>query len=276
MLVELHTHTKYSHGTKIFVEGLNTPEEMVAHAKKIGLGAIAITDHDEIKGIAQAKKLAKKYGIIVIPGEEINSCIGHILAIGIEEFIKPGMTVDETIDAIHSQGGIAIGVHPFDIKNAGIGELAKKTDAIEIFNALNMERVTNRRAKKFAELHKMPQVAGSDAHWTEMVGYGVNEIDADDADSIIRAVRKGDAKVRGRYMPASIIMRWAVTRLKLSYPYTLNYINSNYSWPKRIISRNMLGLVKRSPGKIDYFLNSMGYIGMGSAVIYGFMKNLTR
>ena len=69
---------------------------------------------------------------------------GHLLAIGVTELIEPGMSVDETIDAVHDQGGVAIGDHPFDIKNAGMGDLSRKTDAIEVFNAINMERITKK------------------------------------------------------------------------------------------------------------------------------------
>ncbi|MCX6816230.1 MAG: PHP domain-containing protein, partial [Candidatus Aenigmarchaeota archaeon] len=191
MLVELHTHTKYSRGTKIPVEALNTPEEMVKHAKNIGLGAIAITDHDKIEGAWEAKKYARKYGVIVIPGEEVSTANGHLLGLGIEEWIKPGMAVEETIDIIHDQGGIAIGDHPFDIKNEGIGSLASLTDAVEVFNALNTEKISNMRARRFAKIHKMPAVAGSDAHWTEMVGHGINEIDASGVDGILKAIKKG-------------------------------------------------------------------------------------
>ncbi len=276
MLVELHTHTKYSLGTQVPVEGLNTSQEMVKHAKKIGLGAIAITDHDTVKGTIEAKKYAKKYDVVVIPGVEVSTSGGHILAIGVEELINPGMSVEETVEEIHDQGGVAVAPHPFDIKNAGVGELSEKTDAIEAFNAINVDRIANRRAKIFAQNHKKPQLAGSDAHWTEMLGHGINKIDADNVDGILKAIKKGDLEMRGRYMPAHIIMRWSITRLKLSYPYTLDYINKNYSWPKRVVSRNMLGLVNRSPGRIDYFLKSLGYFGLGSAVVYSLMKDIVR
>lgn len=274
MLVELHTHTKYSRGTKVPVEGLNTPEEMVRHAAKLGLGAIAITDHDQIKGALEARKFAKKYDIIVIPGEEITTASGHLLAVGVSEFIQPGMSVEDTIDEVHSQGGVAIGDHPFDIKNDGIKELARLTDAIEVFNAINMERITNWKSKRFAELCKMPQVAGSDAHCIEMLGYGLNEINAGDIDGVLGAIKKGRVRVRTKYFPAHVLMRWSITRLKLSYPHTLDYINRHYSWPKKAVSRKMLGLVKKSPGRVDYFFKGVTYFGLGSAVVYGAAKSL--
>lgn len=256
------------------MEGLNSPEEMVRHAKKIGLGALAITDHDQIKGALEAKKYAKKYGVIVIPGIEVTTYSGHMLAIGVEEFIHPGMSVEDTIDAIHSQGGIAIGDHPFDIKNEGIKEKAKLCDAVEVFNAINVERITNRKAMRFAQIHKKPKVAGSDAHCIEMLGHGVNEIDANSIDGILKAIKKGDVEIRARYMPAGVIMRWSVSRLKKSYPYTLDYINKHYSHPKKWASKNLLSLVKRSPGRIDYLFSGMAYVSLTSAICYGAVKHV--
>ena len=53
----------------------------------------------------------------------------------------------------------------------------------------------------------------------------------------------------------------------------MEYINKHYSLPKRVLSRNMLGLVKQSPGNIDYFMKSLAYFGIGSSVIYSAIKN---
>ena len=274
MLVELHTHTTYSRRIKVPVEGINTPEEMVRHAAKIGLGAIAITDHDQIRGAIEAKKYAKKYGIIVIPGEEVTTYSGHLLAIGTDEHIQPGMSVENTIDAVHAQGGLAIGDHPFDINNDGIKEKAKLCDAVEVFNAINVERIMNRKSKRFAEMHKKPQVAGSDAHCIEMLGHGVNEIDADSIDEILSAIKKGRVELRTKYIPAHVLMKWSVTRLKMSYPFVMDYINKHYSWPKNTISRNMLGLVNKSPGRVDYFFRGLAYFSLGSVVCYGAVKSV--
>lgn len=65
-LIDLHTHTKYSDG------GL-TPTELVAKAKKIGLKAIAITDHDSVFGIGEALAAGAKWGVEVIPGVELTA-----------------------------------------------------------------------------------------------------------------------------------------------------------------------------------------------------------
>ena len=65
--VDLHTHSTSSDGTC-------TPEEVVALACREGLGAIALTDHDTVDGIAQAKSAAGSLGLELIPGMEL-SCI---------------------------------------------------------------------------------------------------------------------------------------------------------------------------------------------------------
>ena len=67
---DLHIHTKFSDGTF-------TPERVVHQAREKGLSCIAITDHDEVKGCAPAKKEAEKFDIEVIPGVELSAEIGN-------------------------------------------------------------------------------------------------------------------------------------------------------------------------------------------------------
>src|SRR3989344_2804253 len=98
MKVELHSHTHYSRGTKILYDGVEPPEVMVRQARKLGLGALAITDHNTTLGWKEALAAGKKHGVIIIPGEEIGSSHGHTLALGIQETIRPGLDIDETVD----------------------------------------------------------------------------------------------------------------------------------------------------------------------------------
>src|SRR3989304_10124143 len=140
MLVELHCHSHYSQQERVKHEGMNSPHEIMEHARLMGLGAVAITDHNVFKVEREARVAAKENDILYIPSEEIDTTEGHILAIGINEAIKPWKTVEETIDAIHAQGAIAVSSHPFDIYNKGIKEKARLCDAMEIFNSLNLDR----------------------------------------------------------------------------------------------------------------------------------------
>jgi len=74
--IDLHIHT-------IFSDGTYTPEEAVFRAKKLGLVAISITDHDSVAGLASALVAGKRLGIEVVPGVEMSTDVGedeiHIL-----------------------------------------------------------------------------------------------------------------------------------------------------------------------------------------------------
>jgi hypothetical protein len=268
MRIELHSHTFYSYQTKVLYDGTCSPEEMVKAGSSLGLGAMAITDHDSFEGATKAMKFQKKYGIIVIPGEEVTTADGHCLAIGISEAVKSGLTIEETLDKIHQQSGIAISSHPFDIKKDGLGKKSKLCDAMEAFNALNVDRISNNRARNFAFDHGVPAVAGSDAHHTSMIGLGTIETNADSIDGIIQAIRKNRFEIITQYPSIKTIMNFAVLRLKLSYDYTNNYIEENYSFPKRQIAKKLLGTVNKSPGKIDYVFKCMAYAGFASVLTY--------
>lgn len=65
-IVDLHTHTTES-------DGSFTPEELILEAKRVGLTAIAITDHDTISGIQKAAPAAAEHGIELIPGVELST-----------------------------------------------------------------------------------------------------------------------------------------------------------------------------------------------------------
>jgi len=65
---DLHLHTRFSDGT-------DTPEQVVAHARKAGLVAMSITDHDNTQAIAIAQPFADQQGIELIPGIEMSASI---------------------------------------------------------------------------------------------------------------------------------------------------------------------------------------------------------
>ena len=65
-IVDMHAHTTAS-------DGSYTPTELVRYAKKKGLSAIAITDHDTIAGVEEASIEGRKLGIRVLPGAELST-----------------------------------------------------------------------------------------------------------------------------------------------------------------------------------------------------------
>lgn len=66
MKADLHCHT-------VFSDGSVTPEELICLAKEQNLQSIAITDHDTVKGVPEAIKAGKKFGVVVLPGIETST-----------------------------------------------------------------------------------------------------------------------------------------------------------------------------------------------------------
>ena len=66
MFADLHLHTNFSDGTY-------SPEELVAHARRQGFAAIALTDHDTVEGCAAAATACAEFEIEFIPGTELTA-----------------------------------------------------------------------------------------------------------------------------------------------------------------------------------------------------------
>ncbi|MCH7955705.1 MAG: PHP domain-containing protein [Candidatus Marinimicrobia bacterium] len=64
-MIDLHTHTSASDGTY-------SPASLVTLAKEQGIEAIAVTDHDTIEGLAEARETGERLGVEVIPGMELS------------------------------------------------------------------------------------------------------------------------------------------------------------------------------------------------------------
>nr|WP_235019683.1 PHP domain-containing protein [Natrialba sp. INN-245] len=210
MSIELHVHSELSY------DGRDPVDLILEQAKGVGLDAIAITDHDEIEASLEAAERAPEYGLVGIPGMEISSKAGHVLGLGLEEEVPPGLSFESTLAAIHAQDGLAVIPHPFQESRHGViarisrDELAEG-DAIEVYNSRLLTGRANRQAERFARSRGLPMTAGSDAHISEMVGQAVTRVDADErsVDAILAAVRDGRTSVEGKRTPWHISVRQA-------------------------------------------------------------------
>ena len=141
--VDLHMHTDHSPDCATPVEVL------LAHAREQGLGAIAITDHNEISGALEAA--AKAEGIKVIVGEEVKTAAqGEVIGLFLHERIARGMSLAETVAEIRRQGGLVYVPHPFDRMHAVPGyehllSILDEIDALEIFNAARRDLARSTR-----------------------------------------------------------------------------------------------------------------------------------
>ncbi len=164
MIADLHVHTKYSN------DGRSTPQQVIDACVERGIGCVAITDHNSFEAYSEVKDNGR---VIVIPAEEVSSAEGHILAFGIDREIPRGLSIQETIDAIHEAGGYAFAAHPYRWWS-GLGEkntLKYDFDGTEAMNARSV-RSANRKSVALAKRIGKPVSAGSDAHSPGRIGWG--------------------------------------------------------------------------------------------------------
>jgi predicted metal-dependent phosphoesterase TrpH len=273
MKFELHCHSYHSKGQKIPCEGLASPKQIARYLNKKGFGGFAITDHDSINGWDEARKEARKLGMVYIPAVEISTLGGHLIALGINEFIRPRLGVQETVDKIHDQGGVAVAPHPFDLRAEGLGKEFVKTDVVEVFNSMIVTRLENRIVEHEAKKHRMPAVGGSDAHSLDMMGMTINHINASDLDSVLKKIRKGGVRIEGKYTPIPVIISWARERMKTSYSDVRKYIRKNYIKPKAVVSRYLL---KKFVNSDSDAWNALGYFSLGVSFIYSYFRMVSR
>jgi predicted metal-dependent phosphoesterase TrpH len=162
--VDLHMHTDHSHDCATPVEHL------LATARDQGLGAIAVTDHNEVSGARAAQELAEAYGVKVILGEEVKTASqGEVIGLFLQEKIPRGLTLRETVDEIKRQGGLVYVPHPFDRMHAvpdyeHLLPILDDVDAIEVYNPRVAIGSFNEEAERFAAKYRIVRGAGSDSH----------------------------------------------------------------------------------------------------------------
>ena len=271
MKFETHCHSHYSKGGKLPTEGLPSPKEIIRTAKAKGLKGIVLSDHDSSKGWAEAAEEAKKLGIIFIPSIEITTASGHLVAMGLNEYIPAGLPVEETIDRVHWQGGIAVASHPYDIKGDGMRDDCRHCDALESFNALNFDRFANRKARGKAKEFGLPTLAASDAHTLDMIATSYNSIpQAHDLDSFLREVKKGDTRKHEAYIPTPVLMDWVKGRFAGSYHHCMQHANRSYGPIKRRLATAMLRGYVKDHTRLRYV--ALAKLGLGLSRVVGAAK----
>ncbi len=189
--VDLHMHTDHSYDCATPVEVL------LAEARAKGLGAIAVTEHNEISGALEAAQKAK--GIKVIVGEEVKTASqGEVIGLFIKEKIPRGMTLQETIAEIKRQGGLVYVPHPFDRMHSvpdykHLLDVLDDIDLIEVFNPRVAIAEFNEEAVRFAAKYRMIAGAGSDAHVPQGLGsVRIRMHDFDGPEQFLESLRTAD------------------------------------------------------------------------------------
>jgi predicted metal-dependent phosphoesterase TrpH len=206
---DLHVHTTYSN------DSLITPKDLVYYAKKRGLNACAVTDHNSLDG---AYKIAKETDFLIIPGMEVSSADGHIVALNVHELIPRGLSAVDTVERIHKAGGVAIACHPYVyFKGCLQGNVCEAFDAIEVINARAFPfKNSVKKAEEAALRLNLSRVAGTDAHYGPQIGYGYTEIEASEptVEAIAKAIVDGHCSAHGQQVPIVLNMQQQILRVR--------------------------------------------------------------
>ncbi|HSL45373.1 MAG TPA: PHP domain-containing protein [Anaerolineales bacterium] len=226
-LADLHIHTIYSY------DGTASVPAVLRRAREIGLDVIAITDHDEITGSLRALELASHYGVQVIPGMEVTTAEGDLLALNVNVKIPRNLPLTETILRVGELGGFCIVPHPmaggFGMRGLSAYSILKSLRhpdvpqiliAIETYNATTIDRLSNHYAGILAERVKLAQIGSSDAHVVGAIGLGFTEFDGYSVQDLLEALHYRGTEIRKRkqWHPVQILGSWAA-----------NYVSSTFT-----------------------------------------------
>jgi predicted metal-dependent phosphoesterase TrpH len=177
---DFHSHSHYSRDSVI------NPRTFIDTCVRKGMTCVAVTDHNEIEGAFVIEKLARDEDRLkVVVGEEVKTSEGEIIGLFLKEFVPRGLSPEETVRAIHDQGGLAVIPHPYDIfrrsviTRDAIERVKTQVDAIEGFNCRNILAKHDERARRLAQSVSKPQTVGTDSHspwelggaWLDMDGF---------------------------------------------------------------------------------------------------------
>lgn len=216
--VDCHNHTYCS------PDSILSPATMLRRAKSRGLNAICVTDHNTVRGGLVAREIAAKRfpDVRVIVGEEVRTADGEVIGLFLSEDIPRDLSAAETIERIHSQGGIAGAPHPFDPYRTSLRNhmqsLIGKLDFLEGLNARMVRGEHNEQAQEFARMHDKPLSAASDAHSPREVARCYVEMpDFDSPQDFLQSLRSGTLRGHLSSPLIHLISRYAAIRQKLGW-----------------------------------------------------------
>jgi predicted metal-dependent phosphoesterase TrpH len=204
--IDLHVHAQWSPDSRL------TLDAIVARLPHVGLKGFALTDHNTVEGHATLRLLRERYPTyLFVPGVEVSTREGHLLAYGVAESPPTHRPVAETVEWVRDHGGVPVLAHPFR-RAHGVGRRLAETVAVaalETRNGHNSE-VANLRAEGVAAHRSIGMTGGSDAHVPADVGRALTEFDpgAATVEDVLEALR------HGRVAATGASLRWG-ERLRL-------------------------------------------------------------
>jgi hypothetical protein len=193
---DLHIHTARG-------DGMADLPELLDHVQqKTDLTVIAVTEHDDLRPGLEAREMCARgsYRFQVLPGAEVTTLEGHLLALYLEEPVESLRPLAETLEAVHRQGGLCIIPHPMSWLTRSIGQSKIERvlreqrdgvyfDGIEVANLSAGARVSIRKARRLNDQrYHLAAVGGSDAHFLAVVGSAYTLFEGQGAEDLRRAI----------------------------------------------------------------------------------------
>ncbi len=197
--LDLHIHSKYSE------DAIGEPKEIIKQVKKKDLDGIAITDHNTVEGGLKGVKDCPK-DFIVIPGIEISTKDGHLIALNVKENITRDRSVEETVEEIIDKGGTPIVPHLYrtmsGIKEGKLKRILPNISSIEVYNSCSVNK-SNYKTSKTAKKYNLGGTGGTDSHVPKYCGlaYTICKTENKSIDAIISEIEKGRTWGRGKNLP---------------------------------------------------------------------------
>ncbi len=214
---DLHMHSDYSK------DCVSTVESIIATAREIGLGAIAIADHNQIEGAFRARELAEGNPFVIV-AEEVKTSEGEVIGLFLKEWIPKGLSFDKTLSLIKEQGGLVYVPHPFDALRTTpsyrtLVDNLHRIDVMEIYNAKVALSSFNLSAERFAAKYNIVAGAGSDAHVLQALGTAMLRMPRfTDAQSFLAALWEADIITRRKSLLYLQSLKWLHTTLDRVLP----------------------------------------------------------
>ncbi len=170
MIIDLHTHTRNGSDDSF----IDIPQ-LVERARKNGLDAVCITDHDWFWKAETVEKMSRENDFLILPGVEMNTEDGHFLVFGLEQYSFGMHRTTNLRQALDEVGGIMILAHPHrrnlrweEEIETGVARFSKDpifrlVDILETHNGRSTER-QNQFSREVCRRLNLRATGGSDAH----------------------------------------------------------------------------------------------------------------
>jgi predicted metal-dependent phosphoesterase TrpH len=247
---DLHIHSIYS------FDATTTVRAILRQAKDAKLNVIAVTDHDEIRGSLEAHELAAEYGIESIPGAEITTKDGHLVALWIHELPPKGLSLLETLLLIGKQGGVAIAPHPFSnlpgsLTMEAVVSVLTNPRAKAVLKGMETHNMStqafNTIAQKLSIYLPLAKLASSDSHVYWSIGAGRTEFPGETAHDLRHALEYNTTvpiPYEGEFSSRAAF-RWIRSMTLKKLGYASDNISATQPINTQKLSQSFIGRIKK-------------------------------